>query len=317
MLTVSNLNFSYKNKEVLHQISFQVPAGHHLAILGESGCGKSTLIKLLYGLFDADSGNLFWNDTEITGPKFNLVPGMKFMKYLAQDFDLMPYATVFENVGKFLSNVYPELKKERVSQLLQIVEMTEYSNTRVQYLSGGQMQRVALAKALALEPEVMLLDEPFSHIDNFRKNSLRRNLFEYLKKKNITCIVATHDCVDALSFADELLILKDGEVVSQGNPLEVYYNPQQKYVASLFGDVNEIALQDIVAADLPIYDVVYKYPNQLIITDSGKLMAVVTNSYFDGGRYIIETINPNNNQLIYVEHPTEIAVNSTVFITLK
>lgn len=317
MLTVTDLNFSYQSKKVLHHISFQIPQGHHLAILGESGCGKSTLIKLLYGLFDADSGSIFWKDKQVTGPKFNLIPGMDFMKYQAQDFDLMPYLTVFDNVGKYLSNVNSDLKKQRIQQLLGIVEMTEYATTYVQHLSGGQMQRVALAKALALEPNVILLDEPFSHIDSFRKNSLRRNLFEYLKKKNITCIVATHDCVDALSFADELLVLQNGKVVCNGNPLDVYYNPKQKYVASLFGDVNEIEVRDILDIDVSLNKMMFKYPNQLEINETGKLNAVVVKCYFDGGSYLIEAINTRSNTLIYVQHKHRIDSGTAIKIGLK
>jgi len=317
MLTVTDLSFSYHSKEVLHNISFQVPQGHHIAILGESGCGKSTLIKLLYGLFDADSGNIFWNDIKVTGPKFNLVPGMDFMKYQAQDFDLMPYLSVFDNVGKFLSNVNSKLKKQRIEQLLGIVEMTEYASTLVQHLSGGQMQRVALAKALALEPSIILLDEPFSHIDSFRKNSLRRNLFEYLKKKNITCIVATHDCIDALSFADELLILQNGNLICNGNPLDIYYNPKQKYIASLFGDVNEIEVSDILNIDESLNRIIYKYPDQLEISETGKLNVVVVKSYFDGGSYLIETINRRNNDLIYIQHKHRIDAGTALKIGLK
>src|SRR5690606_26315476 len=181
---------------------FSLQKGNNLAIIGESGCGKSTILKLIYGLYDLNQGSIFWNDIQVLGPKFNLIPGMEFMKYLAQDFDLMPFITVAENIGKYLSNFYPEEKKQRIEELLELVEMTAFRDIKAKYLSGGQMQRVALARVLALEPEVLLLDEPFSHIDNFRKNSLRRNLFAYLKQKNITTLVATHDSTDVLSFAD-------------------------------------------------------------------------------------------------------------------
>ena len=105
----------------------------------------------------------------------------------------MPYISVEENIGKFLSNFYPEEKQKRTSELLEVVELTNFANVKVKTLSGGQKQRVALARALAKQPEIILLDEPFSHIDNFKKQSLRRRVFKYLKDKKITCIVATHD----------------------------------------------------------------------------------------------------------------------------
>lgn len=207
MLKVDNISFSYQEKPTVNSLSFTLEKGKNLAVIGESGCGKSTLLKLIYGLYDLDEGQVFWNESEVLGPKFHLIPGMDFMKYLAQDFDLMPFITVAENVGKYLSNIYPEQKKQRIAELLEIVEMSDYANIKAKNLSGGQMQRVALARVLALEPEVLLLDEPFSHIDNFRKNSLRRKLFGYLKEKQITTIFATHDSSDVLSFADEVLVL--------------------------------------------------------------------------------------------------------------
>ena len=244
MLKVHKIQFSYQNAAILKSISFSLEKGKNLAIIGESGCGKSTLLKLIYGLHDLDAGQIFWNDIEVLGPKYHLIPGMPFMKYLAQDFDLMPFITVAENVGKYLSNFFPEEKQSRIAELLEIVEMTEYANVKAKLLSGGQMQRVAIARVLALDPEVLLLDEPFSHIDNFRKNSLRRNLFAYLKEKNITCIVATHDSTDVLAFTDEVVIMKEGKIIESGIPKNIYNHPKNKYVASMFGDVNEIILQD-------------------------------------------------------------------------
>ena len=114
MLVAKNISFSYLDESTLQNISFSVKKGTHLAVIGESGCGKSTLLKLIYGLYDLDEGQIFWKHTEVLGPKFHLIPGMPFMKYLAQDFDLMPFITVSENVGKYLSNFYPEEKKARV-----------------------------------------------------------------------------------------------------------------------------------------------------------------------------------------------------------
>jgi ABC-type sulfate/molybdate transport systems ATPase subunit len=305
MLKVNSISFSYSKEKTISKVSLLLQAGKNLAIIGESGCGKSTFLKLIYGLYDLDEGQIFWNETQVLGPKFNLIPGMDFMKYLAQDFDLMPYITVAENVGKYLSNLYPEKKKERINELLEIVEMTEFSSIKVKYLSGGQMQRVAIARALAFEPEVLLLDEPFSHIDNFRKNNLRRKLFSYLKEKKITTIVASHDSDDVLSFADEILVLKDGKVIEHGSPNNIYKNPNDKYIASLFGDVNEI----IIDGKKQLI-----YPHQIKIVDHSNMKVTIKNYYFKGANYLIEAVL--DSKIIYFESQNKLNLHSEVYLKI-
>ena len=306
MLAVKNISFSYDNQPNLLSISFGLTKGKNLALIGESGCGKSTLLKLLYGLYDLEEGQIFWNETEVLGPKFHLIPGMPFMKYLAQDFDLMPFITVAENVGKYLSNFFPEEKQSRIAELLEIVEMTQYADVKAKLLSGGQMQRVALARVLALEPEVLLLDEPFSHIDNFRKNSLRRKLFAYLKEQNITCIVATHDSTDVLAFADEVAIMREGKIIESGIPKFIYENPKDNYVASLFGDVNEIEISGKLQ---------FVYPHQFKVSISSDLKVEVINSYFRGSHYLIEA--KFGNQILFFENVTEIEIGKDVYLELS
>jgi ABC-type sulfate/molybdate transport systems ATPase subunit len=310
MLHVNSISFSYSKKTVLNKLSFSTQKGSALAIIGESGCGKSTLLKVLYGLYDLDEGTIFWNENEILGPKFHLIPGMPFMKYLAQDFDLMPFITVAENVGKHLSNFYPEEKQQRIAELLEIVEMTDYAKTKAKYLSGGQMQRVALARVLALEPEVLLLDEPFSHIDNFRKNSLRRKLFTFLKEKKVTTIIATHDTTDVLSFADEVLVLDKGESVTKATPVELYFNAPSLYVASLFGEVNEIPGHYFDLKDNLLF-----YPHQLKVVENSKLKAIVSQSYFRANHYLIEAKYPQGT--LFFESETALPSNQVVHLTKK
>ena len=305
MLKVQSVRFSYLNTVVINSLTFSLSKGKSMAVIGESGCGKSTLLKLIYGLYDVDEGQIFWDDIAVQGPKFHLIPGMPFMKYLAQDFDLMPFITVAENVGKYLSNFFPEEKQTRIAELLEIVEMTEYANVKAKLLSGGQMQRVALARVLALEPEVLLLDEPFSHIDNFRKNSLRRKLFSYLKQKNITCIVATHDSTDVLAFADEVLIVKDGNIIEKGNPKEIYNHPKNKYIASLFGDVNAIVINGknhLV------------YPHQLKVSEKSELKVNVIHSYFRGNHYLIEAMY--ENQSVFFENVMDIEMGKELYLEI-
>ena len=287
-------------------MSFSLKEGNFLALIGESGCGKSTLLQLIYGLHDLDFGTIFWNEELVLGPKSNLVPGMPKMKYLAQDFDLMPYTTVAENVGKFLSNFYPDEKNNRVKELLEVVEMTAFSNTKVKFLSGGQMQRVALAKVLALEPELLLLDEPFSHIDNFLKNSLRRKIFAYLKEKQISCIVATHDTQDVLSFCNEVLVMKAGELVDFGQTEEIYKYPSSFYSASLFGEVNQIKWEE---------DSLFLYAHQLEISENSTFEVVVRKNYFKGNSYLIESTL--GNQTIFFENKYGIEPNTTVGLKIK
>jgi ABC-type Fe3+/spermidine/putrescine transport system ATPase subunit len=306
MLSVNNISFSYLDNKTLNDISFSLEKGKILSIIGESGCGKSTLLKLIYGLYDLDEGSVFWNEKEILGPKFNLIPGMEYMKYLAQDFDLMPFITVAENVGKYLSNIYKDKKNQRIAELLEIVEMTEYANVKAKFLSGGQMQRVALARVLALEPEVLLLDEPFSHIDNFRKNSLRRKLFGYLKEKQITTILATHDSTDVLSFADEVVIMKEGQIIEFGKPNDIYNKPKNFYIASLFGDVNEIQIDRKKKL---------LFPHQLEVVENSELSVVVKNNYYKGNYYLVES--EFDNQTVFFENQKEISKGSIVFLKEK
>ena len=307
MLRVNNISFSYKaNKAVLKDINFSLNKGENLCVMGESGSGKSTLLKVIYGLLDTTNGNLFWNKTQILGPKEHLIPGMDFFKYVAQDFDLMPFISVSENIKKFLSRFYPEESEERTKELLEVIEMTPFKNTKVKNLSGGQQQRVAIARALAKEPQLLLLDEPFSQIDNFKKNSLRRSLFTYLKEKNIACIIATHDGNDALSFADKLLVIQHNKVIINNSPQEVYKNPKTKYIASLFDDVNEINING---------SLYLLYPHQIQVVEKSAIKAIVTNSYNKGFCWLIEA--ELNNQKIFFNSPEKLERNKTVNLFLS
>ncbi|MFV8326067.1 ABC transporter ATP-binding protein [Flavobacterium sp. ZS1P14] len=313
MLEIKNISFTYIENPVIENVSFEIAKGQNIALIGESGCGKSTLLKLIYGLYDLDEGAITYNNNFILGPKQHLIPGEDYIKYLAQDFDLMPYISVEENVGKFLSNIYKDQKKARIQELLEMVEMTAFTNVKAKYLSGGQQQRVALARVLALEPEIILLDEPFSQIDSFRKNALRRNLFSYLKQKGITCIIATHDSTDALSFSDETIVMKNGKVIAKGNSKVLYENPVNKYVASLFGEVNELKLSQLIEIDGDD-EALLVYPYQLKVVDSGMMQVAVKQCYFKGSHYLIKAAF--EKRAIFFEHDSELELNQEVTLML-
>lgn len=303
MLEVKNISFGYNKQIVLDNISFSVSAGAHVSVIGESGSGKSTLLKLLYGMYDLNKGHLYWKENEILGPKYNLVVGPEFIKYVAQEFDLMPFISVSENIGAFLSNFYPEEKRARINELLDVVELKDFSSTKVKNLSGGQKQRVALARAIANQPEILLLDEPFSHIDNFRKQSLRRNLFKYLKEKNITCIVATHDKDDVLPFSDQMIVLHGSKIMAHDTPKQLYEHPKNELIASFFGEFNNLKSHGII------------YAHQLKLVKESDLKVIVKTSYYKGHYYLVEA--DLNGEAVFFEHPIKLVDEMEVYLEVS
>ncbi|WP_025743650.1 ABC transporter ATP-binding protein [Aquimarina pacifica] len=314
MLDVKNVSFAYDELLVLKNVSFTIQKGQHVALVGASGCGKSTLLKIIYGLLHPQEGVLSFNGKKLLGPLFNLVPGEENMKYLSQEFELQSFRTVTENIGEYLSNFDPELKEGRVKELLEIVEMTDFASIKVEHLSGGQKQRVALAKALAKKPDLLLLDEPFGNIDNFRRSSLRRNLFRYLKRNKITSITATHDKTDILSFADETIVIQQGAILTQEKTLKLYKNPTNFYIASLFGEVNKIRLQTF----FPEYnngESVLIYPHELRINKNSTVRARVKKSYFQGSHFLIESVFANG--IIFIENMHSFSENEEIGIEVS
>ncbi|PVW15209.1 ABC transporter ATP-binding protein [Marixanthomonas spongiae] len=308
MLSVSIQSFSYASKAILQDINFKLKRGNHLAVLGESGCGKSTLLHLIYGLLHLDNGRIAWEGEQLKGPHHTLIPGEPFMKLVAQELNVMPFITVRENIAEHLPRLNPEEESDRVNTLLNVVDLEAFGNRKVINLSGGQKQRVALAKALAKAPKLLLLDEPFSSIDTFRKNKLRRSLFRYLKEENISCITATHDAEEALAFSDELLLLKEGKMERFGKPETIYNNLKTAYQAGFFGDVTVLPPETVPSGDRIFL------PHQLTISEKEtKIKVEVTTSFFKGSHYLIEAIYKGNP--IFFNHIDEIETGKSVFLT--
>ncbi len=314
MLQVAHVSFAYDKELVLEDISFELRKGEHVSVIGESGCGKSTLLKIIYGLLDLISGEVYWDTFRILGPSHNLVPGQPFMKYLSQDFDLMPFTSVRDNISQFLSVFQPEKMERRTLELLEMIELKDYAEVKVGNLSGGQQQRVALARVLAQEPKLILLDEPFSHIDNFNKNSLRRNLFEYLKQKGITCLTATHDTNDVLPFADRILVLRDTRIIADELTQTLYEKPQDLYIASLFGEANRIPIH-IVKSYADTKRRIIVYAHEFKISQNSGLEVEAIKSYLMGGYYLIEGMT--EDQRIYFNSDKDLAAGTKVFLNVS
>lgn len=282
LLEINNLFFSHNKENPLFQnLNLRFEENRIIALAGESGCGKSTLLNLIYGLLDWESGEIIFNETKLLGPKGNLVPGEPEMKFVAQNFDLMPYATVAENVGKFISNINLKKKKETVTELLEVVGLQEFANVLPKFLSGGQQQRVAIARALSVLPKLLILDEPFSNLDFPRKIELRERLFRYVKQHGVSLIISTHELQDIMPWLDQIVILQDGRLIQNDSPEETYRHPYNSYVAKLFGEVN--IFSEAEAEDFQLTKFSY-YPKEIKITETG-VEAEVLESRFAGNYY--------------------------------
>lgn len=302
LLDIQQLSFSYSPEKPLFQdLNLQISEGKITAIAGESGCGKSTLLNLIYGLLNWDSGEIIFDGRKLLGPKGNLVPGEPQMKHVAQNFDLMPYATVAENVGKFISNIHLQAKKEKVSELLEVVGMQEFANILPKNLSGGQQQRVAIARALSVTPKILLLDEPFSQLDYSRKIQLRERLLEFIKKEKISLLISTHEVQDIMPWLDQIIILQNGKIIQDSTPEMAFKNPINQYVAELFGEVNVFSDEEKEKFGLRKN---FWFPTEIQISQYG-IDAQVIESLFAGNYYWTKISLYNKNLILYTQHKAE------------
>ncbi|PQA96833.1 ABC transporter [Chryseobacterium shigense] len=302
LLEINNLYFSHnKDNPLFQNLNLGFEEGRIIALAGESGCGKSTMLNLIYGLLDWESGEIVFNGTKLLGPKGNLVPGEAEMKLVAQNFDLMPYATVAENVGKFISNIHLAKKKETVMELLEVVGLQEFAHTLPKYLSGGQQQRVAIARALSVLPKLLILDEPFSNLDFPRKIELRERLFRYVKQHQISLIISTHELQDIMPWLDQIVILKDGRLIQNDSPEETYKHPYNSYVAKLFGEVNIFSEEEKTAFQLSKFSY---YPKEIKISDNG-IDAELLESRFAGNHYWNKIKAYNKELILYTDEKVE------------
>ncbi|MNK30377.1 Fe(3+) ions import ATP-binding protein FbpC [compost metagenome] len=306
LLEVKNLYFNYQTDKPLFQnLNLNVDEGHIIALVGESGCGKSTLLSLIYGLIDWQGGEILFEGEKLFGPKGNLVPGESQMKFVAQNYDLMPYGTVYDNVGKFISNINLKEKKEKVEELLDVVGLTEFAKVIPKNLSGGQQQRVAIARALAVLPKMLLLDEPFSNLDFSRKFELREKLFNYVKDNNLSLIISTHNLEEVLPWADKIVVLQQGRLIQNDSPKETYENPYNDYVARLLGEVNIFSEEE--KSQLNLNKTNY-FPHQIKIAESG-VEAIVSDSRFAGSHYRNKLLIKGKPIIIYSDEFLEGKVN--------
>ena len=234
-LEVRDLAKRYDRTAAVVGASLAVGQGETLALLGPSGCGKTTLLRLIAGLAPADSGTVTLGGETLTGRQVHVAPENRRVGMVFQDWALFPHMTVLDNVGYGLAR--PE-RAERATRALALVGLTGLGERYPHELSGGQAQRVAVARALAPEPRVLLLDEPFSNLDTEFRVALRSEVAGLMREVGMTAIFVTHDQEEAFVVGDRVAVMRDGRVLQQGTPTEVYEYPATPWLASFVGEAN-------------------------------------------------------------------------------
>lgn len=237
----------------IKEVSLTIEQGKITAIIGQSGSGKSTLLNLIYGLLSLDEGRIDFLGEKVWGPEEKLIPGHDQMKMVTQQSDhLNHYAKVWDNVATLLPNTNLEYKSSKTTEVLQQLRLLDLKERRVADLSGGERQRVSIARALAASPKVLLLDEPFNQVDASFRDQLQQDIREVVFETGLTVIMVSHDPQEVLSLADELVVLKDGEIIAQGNPRSIYNSPPNFYSAKLLSNANILSKQQALSCGINV-----------------------------------------------------------------
>ncbi len=240
LLATEELSVQYQDtaSAAVRHIGLSIPEGEIVVIVGESGSGKTTLLKTMAGLLEPSEGRVLFDGRPLPPPSRRLVPGHPDIRMVFQDFGLSPNMNVHDNIDHVLRRYEPAYRTERVQELISRCRLGGLEDHLPKTLSGGEKQRLALARALAEEPRLLLMDEPFGQVDTSLKQQLRVELADFLEESDSTVVMVTHDPKDALSLADTIVVIKDGKIIQIGTPEVIYDQPTSAYVAQLFGSIN-------------------------------------------------------------------------------
>ncbi|WP_127112408.1 ABC transporter ATP-binding protein [Shimia sediminis] len=238
-LEIRHLKRRFGDRDVVNDVSLMIQPGHVTCLLGPSGCGKSTTLRMIAGVEMQDSGEIYVDGKLICDTVFRVPPERRHIGLMFQDFALFPHMTVADNVAFGLKDTR-EAKRARVEELLDKVGLIWAVDEYPHVLSGGEQQRIALARALAPRPRIMLMDEPFSGLDNRLRDDIRDETLSVLKEEDTAVLLVTHEPEEAMRMADEIALMRDGKIVQQGAPYNIYNAPVDKAAVGFFSDINVI-----------------------------------------------------------------------------
>ncbi|MCW3110741.1 MAG: transporter ATP-binding protein [Segetibacter sp.] len=316
LLTVSGISKQSERGFVLKDISFTLQRFQKVAIAGETGSGKSTLLKIIAGLVQPDAGQVLFENERVLGPEEKLIPGHRGIGYLSQYFELRNNYKVEELLE--MANKIPE---EEAQTIYEVCQITHLLKRRTDQLSGGEKQRIATARLLITSPKLLLLDEPYSNLDMVHKNVLKSVIHDIGEKLQITCIMISHDPLDTLSWADEIMVMKDGQIIQKGTPMQVYRQPVNEYAAGLFGTYNLISHNQAIAfgssTGLKINGNIFTRPEDFQITANEKksLIGEVNKVNFFGSYYEVELLL-DEGMITLKTHEGTVAPGDIVYVSL-
>ncbi|GAA4469809.1 ABC transporter ATP-binding protein [Nibrella saemangeumensis] len=291
MLLADRLQKTFDDIHAVRSISLQLPPGRIMGLVGASGSGKSTLLSVLAGLLDADGGTVTLNGKRVPGPSEVLVAGHNDIRLVHQEYQLMPNISLRENIAYAVRFYEKEYQRFRVDELVKLCRLEAVQDHLPRQASGGEKQRTAIARAIAEKPAVLLLDEPFSHLDLLNRTLIRDLLFDLVRQEQTACLFVTHDATDALSIADEVGILQMGHLIQTGSPVAVYRRPVTAYAARMTGPANIIRAKRLSSLELPAShhpDACFCLrPEQIHLSETG-VPATVTAVFFKGSHFEVE-----------------------------
>lgn len=255
-IRLENISKGYDGNKVVKNVSIKVNDGEIMVLLGPSGCGKTTILRMIAGLIQNYSGKIYFDETDVT----NLPPQKRNTAMVFQNYALFPHLNLEDNIAfglKVRSFSKSEIS-EKVAKIIKSVELEGLEKRKIQELSGGQKQRVALARALVITPDILLFDEPLSNLDEKLRVTMRQSIKKLQRKFGITTVYVTHDQEEAMSIADRIIVMNEGEIQQCATPNEIYRKPKNAFVAKFVGQANLFECSPVVDNGIPKLQVLCK-----------------------------------------------------------